>query len=54
MYEGLLYIIAIDDKTKKLSMFMPPMSFLDEIQKIVYSEKFEKFLALRLRDMRKT
>jgi hypothetical protein len=33
---------------------MPPVKFLDEVQKVVYSEKFENYLALRLRDMRKT
>jgi len=33
---------------------MPPLRFLDEVQKVVYSESFENYLALRLRDMRKT
>jgi hypothetical protein len=33
---------------------MPPLRFLDEVQKVVYSETFENYLALRLRDMRKT
>ena len=54
MYEGLLYIIQIDDITKKLTLMMPPLRFLDEVQKVVYSESFENYLALRLRDMRKT
>ena len=54
MYDGLLYIIQIDDITKSLTLMMPPLRFLDEVQKVVYSEKFENYLALRLRDMRKT
>ena len=54
MFQGLLYIIQVDDVSKKLSMIIPPISFLDEVLKIIYSEKFDKYLALRLRDMRKT
>lgn len=33
---------------------IPPLRFLDEINKVVYSEKYENYLSLRLRDMRKT
>ena len=54
MYQGLLFIIQIDDYSKQLSLLLPPLNFLDEIQKVVYSEKFHNYLALRLRDMRKT
>lgn len=32
---------------------MQPFNFLDDLQKIIYSEIHEKFLALRLRDLRK-
>jgi len=54
MYLGLLYIIQIDEVTKKLTLLMPPLRFLDEVQKVIYSETFDNYLALRLRDMRKT
>lgn len=54
MYLGLLYLIQVDEVTKKLSLMIPPLRFLDEINKVVYSEKYENYLSLRLRDMRKT
>jgi CRISPR/Cas system CMR-associated protein Cmr3 (group 5 of RAMP superfamily) len=31
-----------------------PFSFLDDVQKVIYSEKYEKYLALKLADLRKT
>jgi hypothetical protein len=31
MYLGLLYIIQIDDVSKRLSLLMPPLRFLDEV-----------------------
>lgn len=33
---------------------MQPINFLDDISKIIYSEKYTVYLALKLRDMRKT
>ena len=31
-----------------------PINFLDDVQKVIYSEKYEKYLALKLADLRKT
>lgn len=33
---------------------MQPFSLLDDLNRVIFSETYDKFLALKLRDMRKT
>ena len=54
LYGGLVYLFQIDDKWHKAALVLPPYNFLDDLQKVIYSENHIQYLALKLRDMRKT
>jgi len=44
----------VDERTNKVALLLQPYNFLDDVQKIIYSENHIQYLALKLRDMRKT
>jgi hypothetical protein len=54
LFEGLLFLFQLDDSKSKVTLMFRPFSFLDDVQKVIYSEKYEKYLALKLADLRKT
>ena len=54
LYKGFIHLIQIDEKSQLATPYMQPINFLDDITKVIYSEKHTTYLALKLRDMRKT
>ena len=38
IYEGLLYLFSVDERTNNVSLLFQPPHILDDIQKIIYSE----------------
>ena len=54
LFEGLLFLFQLDDTKSKVKLMFRPFNFLDDVQKVIYSEKYEKYLALKLADLRKT
>ena len=54
IYSGIIYFIQLNDTTKAASLLVQPFSLLDDLNRVIFSEVYDKFLALKLRDMRKT
>ena len=54
VYEGLVYLVQFDGPSRCASLYCPPFDFLLDIQKIIYSEVHDKYIALKLCDVRKT
>jgi hypothetical protein len=54
IYSGIIYFIQLNDSTKAASLLVQPFSLLDDLNRVIFSEAYDKFLALKLRDMRKT
>lgn len=54
MFEGFLYLFQLDETKSKLKLLFNPFNFLDDVQKVIYSEKYDHYLALKLTDLRKT
>ena len=54
IYSGIIYFIQMNDTTKAASLLVQPFSLLDDLNRVIFSEVYDKFLALKLRDMRKT
>ena len=54
IFEGYVYLVHIDERTGDLaaSTAMPPFHLVQDISKIIHSEKHEQYLALKIRDMR--
>ena len=50
IYNGIVYIMQ---KDQNLEMIVKPFHFLDDMSKVVYSERHEKYFALKLRDLKK-
>ena len=49
--QGNIYLIQ--ERETAVSMQFKPFNFLDDITKIIYSERHTRYLALKLRDLRK-
>jgi hypothetical protein len=54
IYSGTIYFVQLNDTTKSASLLVQPFSLLDDLNRVIFSETYDKFLALKLRDMRKT
>lgn len=54
LHEGFVFIIQIGETVQTTRLLIQPFNFLTDVQKIIFSDDQENFLALRLRDMRKT
>lgn len=52
--EGFVYLIAVGDTVQATRLLIQPFNFLDDVSKVIFSDNQEHYLALRLRDMRKT
>ena len=50
----MIYFIQLNETTKAASLLVQPFSLLDDLNRVIFSEAYDKFLALKLRDMRKT
>ena len=55
IYQGVIYFLLKDPKTKsiKLDTLVKPFNFLNDVSKVVFSNRFRNYLAIKLRDMRK-
>ena len=51
IFNGIVYIMQ---KDQNLDMIVKPFHFLNDMSKIVFSERHEKYFALKLRDLKKT
>ena len=51
--QGNIYLMQERDNYKDIVMHSKPFNFLDDITKIIYSERHTRYLALKLRDLRK-
>lgn len=54
VFEGYVYLVHIDEKTGDLAAAaaMQPFHLVQDLSKIIHSEKHEQYLALKIRDMR--
>ena len=48
LYDGMSYIIKPD-----MSFFVPPFKFVEDVDRILFSEEHENFLAIRLSSIKK-
>lgn len=46
--------MQLNETTKSASLLVQPFSLLDDLNRVIFSETYDKFLAFKLRDMRKT
>ena len=51
VFKGYIYLFQLDEKNSM--MVTKPINILDDMSKIIYSEKKDRYLALKIRDMRK-
>lgn len=51
MFKGYLYIFQ--NQNNIYNMIVKPISLLDDVNRIIYSEHKEQYLALKIRDMKK-
>lgn len=56
IFEGIVYLVQYNGtgKGKSASLFCPPFDFLMDVSKIIYSEVHQKYIALKLNDVRST
>ena len=55
IYEGLCYVISIQEQGGQeiYNLFVQPFDLLRDLDRIIYSDTHEHYLAMRLRDIRK-
>ena len=53
IYNGIVYLLQKDHESKFTNLIVKPCHFLDDVSKIIYSERHETYLAFRLRDLKK-
>lgn len=52
IFRGYLYLLQANDGNQ-FQMVIKPVNLLDDLSKVIYSETMDKYLALKLRDLRK-
>lgn len=55
VYDGIVYFMLVQEQVSQInySFFIEPFSLLDDLDRIIYSDTHEHYLAMRISDIRK-